>query len=170
MPRPNASEEAQNSIRSLVGGFSVVGGERVLPNTLQELENEIIVDLIHPGNPSPDQYEVDLDLRDYLLRQLAGGQIDDEDYNRVFERGKTDYEEDPKRVSRSALENKRLRGIIAWFVIGDFSKRDRLKPEDVANFMKDFPNPWALEVAKKDVESFLDSVERQNGTKKRAIY
>lgn len=95
--------------------------------------------------------------REAFLQMVARGEIDEARFKELILQIKHPIKYEPNQnnpveLYNSVSDNKFMRGLIAFFVRGDFYQKDSLNPSDIWMFIQKYPTPWAFE---KDAQMFL---------------
>jgi hypothetical protein len=111
--------------------------------------------------------------REVFLRRIKEGSISRRDIEQVISGIKTplEHEEDPKNPTilfNKIRDDRRMRGLIAFYARGNFQERDSVTADNLYRFLSEvFPNAVSYQ---KGVGEFLDRIERVNGMDKRREY
>jgi len=136
-------------------------------------------DYLFGKRPLPKDEDISL-LKEAFFSELSRGEIPDEEFREMLQlinapsaaisRGRTNKKAAKTAesfFSRPEVDNKRVRGLLAAFVRGNFKERNSVETQDLVAFAEKYPDPVALE---KDLSRFLDLIQRNNGVGKRKEY
>lgn len=129
--------------------------------------------------PLPEPEDISL-LKSAFLNDVGRGAIKDEDFQEmlgliaspsaVISQGPENEEasEAAKNLFlKPEVDNKRVKGLLAFLVRENFEERGSVGAKDLITFAEKYPDPIALET---NLSRFLEGVERGNGVEKRKEY